>query len=206
MRFCFSREFSVIIIGLALVLSPLACADTSIWRLDPANSWAEFSVRYLGISNLRGSFTQVRGTAALDDQTPAKSSVDVSIDVANVNTREVDRDTQLRSDKFFDVAHWPVMTFKSTRIQSAGIGKLVVTGDLTIRGVTKEVVLAVDGPSPPYKGPKGEERIRATATMKINRQDFGIKGNAVMNNDAAAAGNEVSLVLHIDMVKQTPTK
>lgn len=206
MRFCFSREFSVIIIGLALVLSPFACAETSTWQLDPANSWAEFSVRYLGISTLRGTVAQVHGMATLDDQTPAKSTVDVMINVANVNTRAVGRDTQLRSDKFFDVERYPLMTFKSTKVQSTGTGKLMVTGDLTIHGVTKEVVLAVDGPSPPYKDPKGEERIGATATIKINRQDFGIKGNAIMNNDAAAAGDEVAIVLHINMVKQTPAK
>src|SRR5205823_11545219 len=135
-------------------------------------------------SNLRGSFTKVRGTATLDDQAAAQSSVEVTIDVSNVNTREVDRDTQLRSDRFFDVAHYPAITFKSTKVQSIGVGRLAVTGDLTIHGVTKEVVLAVDGPSPPYKGPNGDDRISATATTKINRQDFGIKGNAIMNNDA----------------------
>src|SRR2546423_2453343 len=126
MRFCTSKLLSVAIIGIAIVLSPLAGANTSAWQLDPERSWAEFSVRFLAISNLRGSFTKVRGTATLDDQAAAQSSVEVTIDVSNVNTREVDRDTQLRSDRFFDVAHYPAITFKSTKVQSIGVGRLAL--------------------------------------------------------------------------------
>ncbi len=158
--------------GLAALLTLPASAATSTWQIDPAHTAAQFSVKHLAISTVRGGFSNVKGTVILDDQDISKSSVDVTIDVSTVDTRTPDRDKDLKSDKFFDVAHYPTMTFKSTKVEQAGAGKLKVTGDLTIRGTTKSVVLDVDGPTAPVKDPWGNQRSAVTATTKINRQDL----------------------------------
>lgn len=188
--------------GLAAVLSLPTAAATSTWQLDPAHSSAQFSVRHLAISTVRGAFSKVTGTVLLDESDIAKSSVNVSIDVATVDTREPDRDNDLRSDHFFDVAKYPTITFKSKKVEQASPGKLKVTGDLTIHGVTKEVVLDVDGPTPPIKDPWGLQRAAANATTKINRQDFGMKFNIPMDNGGLAVGNEISITIDVEMVKQ----
>jgi polyisoprenoid-binding protein YceI len=189
--------------GLAAVLSLPAVAATSTWQLDPAHSSAQFSVRHLAISTVRGAFSKVTGTVVLDESDITKSSVNVSIDVATVDTREPDRDKDLRSDHFFDVAKYPTITFNSKKVEQASPGKLKVTGDLTIHGVTKEVVLEVDGPTPPIKDPWGLQRAAANATTKINRQDFGMKFNIPMDNGGLAVGNDISITIDVEMVKQT---
>jgi polyisoprenoid-binding protein YceI len=187
--------------GLAAVLSLPAAAATSTWQLDPMHTAAQFSVKHLAISTVRGGFSNVKGTVVFDDADVAKSAVDVTIDVSTVDTRTPDRDKDLKSDKFFDVAHYPTMTFKSTKVEQAGAGKLKVTGDLTIRGTTKSVVLDVDGPTAPVKDPWGNQRAALTATTKINRQDFGVKWNATMDNGGVVVGDEVSITIDAEMVK-----
>jgi polyisoprenoid-binding protein YceI len=189
--------------GLTAVVSLPAAAATSNWQLDPAHSSAQFSVRHLAISTVRGAFSKVTGTVVLDESDITKSSVNVSIDVATVDTREPDRDKDLRSDHFFDVAKYPTITFNSKKVEQASPGKLKVTGDLTIHGVTKEVVLEVDGPTPPIKDPWGLQRAAANATTKINRQDFGMKFNIPMDNGGLAVGNDISITIDVEMVKQT---
>ena len=129
-------------------------------------------------------------------------SVDVTIDVSTVDTRTPDRDKDLKSDKFFDVEHYPTMAFKSTKVEQAGAGKLKVTGDLTIRGTTKSVVLDVDGPTAPVKDPWGNQRSAVTATTKINRQDFGVKWNATMDNGGVVVGDEVTITIDAEMVQK----
>jgi polyisoprenoid-binding protein YceI len=128
--------------------------------------------------------------------------VDVTIDVSTVDTRTPDRDKDLKSDKFFDVAKYPTMTFKSTKVEQAGAGKLKVTGDLTIRGTTKSVVLDIDGPTAPVKDPWGNQRSAVTATTKINRQDYGVKWNATMDNGGVVVGDEVSITIDAEMVQK----
>ncbi len=167
---------------LAAVLALPGHAANSTWQIDPNHSAAQFAVRHLTISTVRGAFTKVSGTVQLDDKDIAKSSVDVTIDAASVDTRVPDRDNDLRSDHFFDVAKYPTITFKSKKVEQVGAGKLRITGDLTIHGTTKEVALDVDGPTPPVKDPWGNQRAAAMATTKINRQDFGVKWNATMDN------------------------
>jgi polyisoprenoid-binding protein YceI len=191
-----------LIVGLAAALSLPATATTSNWQIDPQHSSAQFSVRHLAISTVRGAFSKVTGTVALDDKDVTKSTVDVSIDVTTVDTREPDRDKDLRSDKFFDVAHYPSMTFKSKKVEQIAPGKLKVTGDLTIRGTTKEVVLDVDGPSAPIKDPWGNQRAAAVATTKINRQDFGVKWNATMDNGGVVVGDDVSITIDVEMFRK----
>jgi len=192
--------------GLAAVMSLTAGAATSEWKIDPQHSSAQFSVRHMAISTVRGAFSKVNGSILLDDKDITKSTVDVTIDVSTVDTREPDRDKDLRSEKFFDVAHFPTMTFKSKKIEQVAPGKLKVTGDLTIRGTTKEVVLDVEGPTPPVKDPWGNVRAAATATSKVNRQDFGVKWNATLDNGGVVVGDDVNITIDAEMIKQAPAK
>src|SRR5258707_1797009 len=190
--------------GLAAVLSQPAVPAYSEWKIDPQHSSAQFSVSHMAISTVRGAFSKVNGMIVLDDKDITKSTVDVTIDVSTVDTREPARDNDLRSDKFFDVAHFPTMTFKSKRVDQIAPGKLKVIGDLTIRGTTKEVVLEVEGPTAPVKDPWGNQRIAASASSKINRQDYGLKWNATMDNGGVVVGDDVNITIDAEMVKQAP--
>jgi polyisoprenoid-binding protein YceI len=192
--------------GLAAALSLPAAAATSEWKIDPQHSSAQFSVRHMAISTVRGAFSKVNGTILLDDKDITKSTVNVTIDVSTVDTREPDRDNDLRSDKFFDVAHFPTMTFKSRKVEQLAPGKLKVTGDLTIRGTAKEVVLDVEGPTAPVKDPWGNVRAAATATSKVNRQDFGVKWNATLDNGGVVVGDDVNITIDAEMIRQAPGK
>lgn len=189
-------------VGVAAVLSLPAAAANSNWQIDSQHSSAQFSVRHMAISTVRGAFSKVTGTVALDDKDITKSTVDVTIDVTTVDTREPDRDKDLRSERFFDVAHYPSMTFKSKKVEQLAPGKLKVTGDLTIRGATKEVVLDVDGPTAPIKDPWGNQRVAAAATTKVNRQDFGVKWNATLDNGGVVVGDDVSITIDVEMIKK----
>jgi polyisoprenoid-binding protein YceI len=192
--------------GLAAVLSLPASAATSTWQIDPMHTAAQFSVRHLAISTVRGGFSKVTGTVVFDDKDVSKSSVDVTIDVSTVDTREPNRDKDLMSDHFFDVTHYPTMTFKSKKVEQGGAGKLKVTGDLTIHGVTKEVVLDVDGPTAAVKDPWGNQRAAVNATTKINRQDYGVKWNATMDNGGVVVGDDVSINIDAEMVQKSAAK
>src|SRR4029077_14606882 len=180
--------------GLAAALTLPALAATYDWQIDPAHSAAQFAVKHLAISPARGAFTSVKGSIQLDDKDITKSTVDVTIDVNSVDTRVPDRDKDLRSDHFFDADHFPTITFKSKRVEQVAPGKLKVTGDLTIRGATKEVTLDVDGPSAPIKDPWGNQRVGINATTKITRQDFGITYGPGM------IGDEVSITIDAEMI------
>src|SRR2546430_15146712 len=190
--------------GLTAILSLPAGAATSEWKIDPQHSSAQFSVRHMAIATVRGAFSKVNGTIVLDDKDITKSTVDVTIAVSTVDTREPARDNDLRSDKFFDVAHFPTMTFKSKKVEQIAPGKLKVTGDLTIRGTTKEVVLDVEGPTAPVKDPWGNHKAAASASSKINRQDFGVKWNATMDNGGVVVGDDVNIAIDAEMIKQAP--
>lgn len=192
----------LVLAGVTLLTCAASFAATSTWKFDPMHTAAQFSVRHLTISTVRGAFSKVTGTVELDDQDVSKSKVDVSIDVSTVDTREPARDKDLRSDHFFDVEHFPTMTFKSTKVEQAGAGKLKVTGNLTIRGVTKEVVLDVDGPTAPIKDQYGNQRAAVNATTKINRQDFGVKWNATIDGGGVVVGDEANINIDAEMVKQ----
>lgn len=190
--------------GLATVVSLPLQAATSEWKIDPNHSAAQFAVRHLGLSTVRGAFTKLNGTVSLDDKDITKSSVEVTIDATSVDTRVPDRDKDLRSDHFFDVAKYPTITFKSKKVEQVDPGKLKVTGDLTIHGVTKEVVLDVEGPTAPVKDPWGNQRSAVAATTKINRQDFGVKWNATMDNGGVVVGDDVSINIDAELVLPKP--
>jgi polyisoprenoid-binding protein YceI len=179
--------------GLAAALSLPAAAATSTWQIDPAHSSAQFAVKHLMISTVRGAFTSVKGSIQLDDKDITKSSVEVTIDVNSVDTRVPDRDKDLKSDHFFDVEHFSTITFKSKKVEQIAPGKLKVTGDLTIRGTTKEAVLDVDGPTAPVKDPWGNQRIGVSASSKITRQDFGITYGPGM------IGDEITITIDAEM-------
>jgi polyisoprenoid-binding protein YceI len=170
-----SRFIFTLIIAVAMAATAVAQAGT--WQIDPKHSAAQFSVKHLGVSTVRGAFTKVSGSATHDPANPSKDSLEATIDASSVDTRVDMRDNDLRGPHFFDVQKYPTITFHSKSTKSAGSGKLLITGDLTMHGVTKEVVLDVDGPSAPIKDPMGGgQRIGASATTKVNRQDFGISG------------------------------
>ena len=195
-----------ILAGLTAALSLPAAAATSDWKIDPAHSSAQFAVRHLGISTVRGAFTKVTGTVHLDDQDVTKSSVEVTIDTDSVDTRVPDRDKDLRSERFFDVAKYPTITFKSKKVEQAGAGKLKVTGDLTIHGTTREVILDVDGPTPSIKDPWGNQRAAANASTKINRQEFGMKFNDKMPTGDLLVGDDITITIDVEMFRPGAVK
>jgi polyisoprenoid-binding protein YceI len=181
----------------AVMFSAPVHAQTSNWQIDPAHANAQFSVRHLSISNVSGQFNKMSGTIQLDDKDVTKSVVNATVDVSSVDTRNEGRDNDLKSDHFFDVAKYPTMTFVSTKIESAGPGKLKMTGNLTLHGVTKEVTFDVDGPSETITDPWKNQRRGASATTTINRRDFGIT-----TYPAAAIGDEVKITLDIEFIKK----
>lgn len=185
--------------GLAVLMAGPSLAATSTWNLDPMHSNAQFTVRHLGISNVQGEFEKVSGTVMFDDADVTKSSVDVTIDATSINTRVSRRDDDLKSDGFFDVAKFPTITFKSTKVAKAGEGKLKVTGDLTIKGVTKSVVLDVTGPSgiDTHMG----TRRGFSATTTIDRTEFG-----VTKDPAPMIGNDIAIEIDCEMVMPAPAK
>jgi polyisoprenoid-binding protein YceI len=190
----------LIAVGLAGLLSFPAFAGTTTWQIDPKHSSAQFAVTHLMISTVRGEFHQLGGTVVVDDADISKSSVNVTIDATTVDTREPDRDKHLSSADFFDVAKYPTMAFKSTKVESAGPGRLKITGDLTIRGVTKQAVLEVTAPKSPIKDPWGFERTAVSGSTKINRQDFGVAWNKALDAGGVVVGDEVSINLDVEMV------
>jgi polyisoprenoid-binding protein YceI len=186
------RTLSALAVALLLTLSA-AAQDT--WKFDPDHTSAQFSVRHLGVSTVRGAFTKVSGGAQLNEADLSKSSVQATIDASSVDTRVEKRDNDLRSPNFLDVQKFPTITFQSKKVEVAGEGKLKITGDLSIHGVTKEVVLDVDGPTPAMKDPGGNMRRGTSATTKINRMDFGVSGLP------AFVGNEITITLDVEMIK-----
>ena len=187
----------VALLGLANLAASRGMAQTETWYLDPPHSSAQFAVRHLGISTVRGAFTKVGGVV-VDSPDLSKASVNVTIDASSVDTRVQRRDDDLRSDHFFDVAKFPTITFQSKKVESAGAGKLKVTGNLTMHGVTKEVVLDVDGPTPPMKDPRGTSHRGLSATTILSRADYGI------NFDAGMVGDQVAIQLDVEMVDKAP--
>jgi polyisoprenoid-binding protein YceI len=188
-----SRLFLTLITALAMAATAAAQAGT--WQIDPNHSAAQFSVRHLGVSTVRGAFMKVAGSAKHDPADPSKDSLEATIDTNSVDTRVQMRDNDLRSPNFFDVQKYPTITFHSKSTKVAGAGKLQITGDLTIHGVTKEVVLDVDGPSAAVKDPWGNQRIGASAATKINRQDFGVSGAP------GVVGDEITITIDVELIQ-----
>jgi polyisoprenoid-binding protein YceI len=186
--------FAVVVLFAQASLSP-ALAQTASWQIDPAHANAQFSVSHLGISKVQGEFTNVTGTVQLDDKDVTKSVVNATIDVSTVYTRNDGRDKDLK-ENFFEVAKFPTMTFVSKSITRGADGKLQMSGDLTLHGITKPVTFAVDGPSEAIKDPWGNQRRGASATATIHRSDFGITKYAGM------IGDDIAINLDMEFVKK----
>jgi polyisoprenoid-binding protein YceI len=186
---------------LALFLAVSAAAQTSIWTIDPKHSTAQFTVRHLAISNVRGNFTNVSGIIDLNEKDITQSQVSAVIDVSSVDTRVSDRDKDLRSPNFFDVEKYPTIEFKSKRIVNSG-GKLQVIGDLTMHGTTREVTLDVDGPTPELNDPWGNVRRGFSASTTLNRKDFGLTYNHALKTGEAVVGDNVKIQIDLELIKK----
>jgi polyisoprenoid-binding protein YceI len=178
-------------------------ADTTTsWALDPAHTSVTFRVKHMMVTNVRGEFQSVSGTAVWNPAHPEKSSVDVTIDVASVNTRDEKRDAHLRSADFFDVEKFPTMTFRSKGITRKKDGQLELVGELTIRGTTRIVVLDVEGPTPPHADPWGGTRIGASARTSIKRSEFGMMYNSVLEAGGVLIGDEVTIEIDAEFIQK----
>jgi polyisoprenoid-binding protein YceI len=170
------------------------------YTIDPVHSTAGFKVRHLMVSNVRGEFSNLTGKVVFDTDNPANSTVEASIDATTITTREEQRDTHLKSADFFDVAKYPAITFVSKKVTGSD-GEYKVTGDLTIHGVTKSVVLDVEGPAPEAKDPWGNLKSGASATTKISRKEFGMEFNMVLETGGVMVGDEISIHLELELLK-----
>jgi polyisoprenoid-binding protein YceI len=174
---------------------------SSTWNIDPAHSAAEFKVRHMMISNVKGRFARLNGVLTLNEADVAKSQVEATIDAASISTGDAQRDGHLQSADFLDVEKFPTLSFKSNRIAQAGAGELTAEGDLTIHGVTRRVQFHVEGPTAPGKDPWGKTRIGVSATTKINRKDFGLTWNTALETGGILVGDEVTITLDVQFVK-----
>lgn len=173
------------------------------WKLDPAHSSANFSIKHMMIAKVRGGFDRISGFLVYDPRDLNASRVEAVIEAASINTREAQRDDHLRSADFFDVENYPTVTFKSSRFEKNEDGDIKVRGDLTIRGVTREVILDVEEPSDELKDPWGNLKIGVSATTKIQRKDFGLTWNAALETGGILVGDDVIITLDVQFVKQT---
>ncbi len=180
-----------------------AIAQTSRWEIDPVHSNIAFSVRHMMISNVRGVFTKFTGVLEGNPADVSTAKVNVTIDAASIDTREPARDKDLMGPNYLDVVKYPTLTFVSKKVETAGEGHLKVTGDLTIHGVTRPVVLDVEGVTPPTKDPWGGTRVGAHATTTINRKDFGLVWNKTLETGGVLVGEDVAITLDVELVKKS---
>ncbi len=184
----------------ALAIATTAAAQAGTWQIDPKHTAAQFAVRHLGVSTVRGAFTSVSGTVKHDPADPSKDSLDVTIDTSSVDTRVEMRDNDIKSPHFLDAQKYPAITFHSKSTKVVGPGKLLITGDLTLHGVTKEVTLDVDGPSGPIADARAGQRMGASATTKITRQDFGVSAAP------GVVGDEITITIDVEMLQPLAAK
>jgi len=178
-------------------------AATITWKLDPAHSHAEFKIKHMMISNVRGSFSGLSGTLTEHPTDKTLSSIDAAVEIGSISTGDAQRDGHLKSADFFDAEKFPTMTFKSTAVHPNGDGGYKVTGDLTIHGVTRQQIFTVEGPSEPAKDPWGNTRIGLSATTKINRKDYGLSWNAALETGGILVGDDVNITIEAQFVKES---
>ena len=189
-------------LALAAVAPAVATAEATTWNIDPAHSAAQFSVKHLVVSTVRGDFGKMSGVVVLDEANIAKSSVEASVDVTSINTRQPDRDKHLQSADFFDAEKNPEMKFKSTKVTKKGAGKLSVTGDLTIRETTKPATFDVSYTPQVIKGPQGDERRAFSGTTKISRKAYGLNWSKMVEA-GPVVGDEVTITIDLEVIKAT---
>ncbi|MDW8131564.1 MAG: YceI family protein [Bryobacterales bacterium] len=173
------------------------------WEIDSAHSSVQFAVRHMMVATVRGQFGKLTGKVRWDPAKPSEARVEAQVEVGSIDTREPKRDAHLRSPDFFDAEKFPTMTFRSTSVTPVGPGRYRLSGDLTIRGITRPVVFEVEGPGQPVRGMGGELRTGATATAKINRKDFGITWNRVLDTGGVAIGEDVAITVDVALVQKT---
>jgi len=192
----------VLVSALVLSLLSLEAGRANEYEIDAAHSSAQFSIRHMMVSNVRGEFKKLKGTVYYDPQNLGASKVDVVLDAASIDTHETKRDDHLRSPDFLDVAKYATLEFRSRRVEKGNGGRLKVLGDLTIHGVTKEVTLNVTEISPEIKDPRGNFRMGASATAKVNRKDFGLTWNKVMEAGGLLVGEDVTITIEVELVRK----
>jgi polyisoprenoid-binding protein YceI len=190
------------LVVLVATLAGAASAAAASWAIDPAHTSVQFAIRHMMVSNVRGEFTKLTGSVQGDEAKPTEAVIAVVIDPGSVDTRDAKRDDHLRGADFFDVATHPVIAFKSKSIAAAGPGAFKVTGDLTMHGVTKEIVLDVADVTPAITDPFGKTRAGARATTKLNRKDFGINWSKTMDSGGLVVGEEVTVTVDVEAIKQ----
>jgi len=183
------------------VATPELTSTATLWNIDPAHSHAQFKVKHMMISNVKGEFTSVKGSLRYDEHDLANSHVEAEIDAASINTREPQRDAHLKSADFFDVEKFPALAFRSTSVSKKADGELAVTGELTIHGITRTATFEVEELSTPTKDPWGNTRIGLSATTRINRKDFGLTWNAALETGGILVGEEVAITLDVEFIK-----
>ena len=176
-------------------------AALTTWKLDPAHSHAEFKVKHMMISNVKGTFNGLSGPLTEHPTDKTLSSIDASIDVTSISTGDAQRDAHLKSADFFDAVQFGTMTFRSSRVQPNGDGGYNVTGDLTIHGQTRQQTFVVEGPTAPGKDPWGNTRIGLSATTKINRKDYGLTWNAALETGGILVGDDVNITIEAEFIK-----
>jgi polyisoprenoid-binding protein YceI len=191
-----------ILIVLVLAAGAPLAAGADTWQIDPGHTTVGFTVRHMTISSVRGQFDKVSGTITANGNDPASVAIEATVETASIDTRSADRDADLKSANFLDVAKYPTMTFKSKKIEPAGPGKYNVLGDLTLHGVTREVTLAVEVAGAPIKDPWGNTRAGASATTTISRKDFGLIWNKMIEAGGAVVGDQVSVEIDVEAVKK----
>ncbi|PLX92078.1 MAG: protein yceI precursor [Desulfuromonas sp.] len=194
------KRLTALLIALIFTAIP-ALATASTWVIDPDHSHIGFKIRHMMVSNVRGGFGTFSGNVEFDEKNITRSTTKVTIETASIDTGVEKRDAHLRSADFFDVATYPTMTFTSKKVAKAS-GGIKVTGDLTLHGVTREVVLNVEGPTGEFKDPWGNTRRGATATTTINRKDFGLNWNAMIESGGILVGEEVTIILEVELIKK----
>jgi polyisoprenoid-binding protein YceI len=195
------KRFFTPMIALFVLAIPVL-TYTATWQMDPDHSSFQFKIRHLTVSNVKGDFNKSRGVVTIDDQNITNLKVEVFIDAASVNTGHAQRDQHLRGPDFFVVTKYPTITFVSKKVIKADTDRLKVVGDLTLHGVTREITVDVEGPTPEVKDPWGNFRRGATATTKINRRDFGLTWNKVLDTGGLVVGEEVNIYVELELVRK----
>jgi polyisoprenoid-binding protein YceI len=192
----------IIVLLFCLTMGMPLIAGAATYQLDTDHSSIQFKVRHLTVSNVTGTFNKLRGTAAIEGEDFATLKVEVAIDAASVDTGHEKRDEHLRNPDFLDVVKYPTITFFSKKVVKGEPGKLRITGDLTLHGVTREITVDLEGPTPEVKDPWGNFRRGATGTSRIDRRDFGITWNKALDTGGLVVGNEVGIQVDIEWVRK----
>ena len=182
-------------------MSTAVTPAVTTWKIDPVHSVAEFKLKHMMISNLKGQFTNLSGTLTLDEADITNSTVQASIEIASINTRDEQRDGHLKSEEFFHAEQFPTMTLESTRVYRNAEGDLVAAGELTIKDVTRNVEFVVEGPSAPGKDPWGNTRAGITISGKINRKEFGLTWSGATETGSLIVSEDVKIHAGLEFIK-----